>query len=801
MNTQPQSTTGLPFCIIAIKVLKECAPHIKKILKENYTYFFRNEYEFDSSNEWIRPKANARPVNPNFYTTTSENTNSISIDLSAIVGKNGDGKSSIVELIIRVLNNFAYACGYSFHHNDLIPVNGVHAELFYSIGKNILAIKCKGDSVEFYPNMAEKEIFSLTNPSTNINFLKKNAEVLFYTFVSNYSLYAYNSTEFIKEYNEKNECWINNIFHKNDGYQTPIVLNPFRKEGNIDINNENYLCKQRLMAMFADESIKEINKNEVAKGFAIKLEKESKLFRKTIKSYFQTTLNKKTKFLITDDLNNIVSKDLVSFFEKIKKGIQSYDFLFQKAKDILTELKDNNVISEHPTDIQELIQKYRKQWQNNENIMSAINMITDKNYNMFNYLQLQRILLIIDIFKLWEEANLLLEQTSASNIATAKTWNLPKILFDKNFSADDVETHAYHYIIYKTIDILDKYSIQYDENSSPLNPSPFLKSHYVNEYSYKIVNKFKNLLSDIIDKKSHITLKLRQVLNFLRLQNQYEYIPVETYNIPEKYQLVLLEKNYSTYTDFHSYKEKINHIIASEKDHDLENVELLPPPIFDVEIVIEKGNEPTTLSALSSGERQLLNSISSVAYHLRNIDSAAITPNTIGYKFVNLIFEEIELYFHPEFQQRYILRLIKVISEMEFIQLKGVHLCFVTHSPFILSDIPKSNVLFLEDGLPVFPMQEDTFGANIHTLLHNGFFLSNVPIGAFAQHKINSLFGKLHKGEATEEIYNDILLVSEPILKSQLLKLYRQYQGDYREEIDELKREIESLKKLLDLKR
>ena len=125
-------------------------------------------------------------------------------------------------------------------------------------------------------------------------------------------------------------------------------------------------------------------------------------------------------------------------------------------------------------------------------------------------------------------------------------------------------------------------------------------------------------------------------------------------------------------------------------------------------------------------------------------------------------------------------------------------MCFVTHSPFVLSDIPKNNVLFLKDGKPAYPMQEDTFGANIHTLLHNGFFLSNVPIGAFAQKKINSLFEKLHDGEADKKLYDEIMLVSEPILKSQLLKLYKQNKIDNSQEIYELKKEIEELKARLD---
>lgn len=34
--------------------LEGCQPHIRKILKENTTYFLRNEYFFDESEQWVR---------------------------------------------------------------------------------------------------------------------------------------------------------------------------------------------------------------------------------------------------------------------------------------------------------------------------------------------------------------------------------------------------------------------------------------------------------------------------------------------------------------------------------------------------------------------------------------------------------------------------------------------------------------------------------------------------------------------------------------------------------------------------
>jgi hypothetical protein len=66
----------------------------------------------------------------------------------------------------------------------------------------------------------------------------------------------------------------------------------------------------------------------------------------------------------------------------------------------------------------------------------------------------------------------------------------------------------------------------------------------------------------------------------------------------------------------------------------------------------------------------------------------------------------------------------------------------VTHSPFILSDIPGEHVLFLKvdeqqrRSLPVI-RQTKSFGANIHELLADGFFMENGFSGEHAKNKIN----------------------------------------------------------------
>ncbi len=55
----------------------------------------------------------------------------------------------------------------------------------------------------------------------------------------------------IEKYNTEDKCWLHGLFHKNDAYRTPLVITPFRREGNIDINNERELAIERLVRLYA----------------------------------------------------------------------------------------------------------------------------------------------------------------------------------------------------------------------------------------------------------------------------------------------------------------------------------------------------------------------------------------------------------------------------------------------------------------------------------------------------------------------------------------------------------------------
>jgi predicted ATP-binding protein involved in virulence len=153
---------------------------------------------------------------------------------------------------------------------------------------------------------------------------------------------------------------------------------------------------------------------------------------------------------------------------------------------------------------------------------------------------------------------------------------------------------------------------------------------------------------------------------------------------------------------------------------------------------------------LSDGEKRFLGFFT----HLRNKIKHEKNNNNF------ILLDEPEIYLHPNWQKKFIKNLI------DFFKInypnKILYIFITSHSPFLLSDLPKENVIFLDkfdeketklkysklkiDGLEngnCINVSEyielKTFGANIHTLLSNGFFMSDGLMGEFAKNKINEI--------------------------------------------------------------
>ena len=67
----------------------------------------------------------------------------------------------------------------------------------------------------------------------------------------------------------------------------------------------------------------------------------------------------------------------------------------------------------------------------------------------------------------------------------------------------------------------------------------------------------------------------------------------------------------------------------------------------------------------------------------------------------------------------------------------------VTHSPFVLSDIPRSNVLVLSKHREI---AGETFCANIHDMLGQSFFME-YSMGQIAQEEIEEIFSRYNRNQ------------------------------------------------------
>ena len=185
---------------------------------------------------------------------------------------------------------------------------------------------------------------------------------------------------------------------------------------------------------------------------------------------------------------------------------------------------------------------------------------------------------------------------------------------------------------------------------------------------------------------------------------------------------------------------------------------------------------PIPFYKLSSGERQFLYMVSSLVYHILNIKS--VPTSRIHYRCINIVLDEVEICFHPEYQRTFLYKLINLIDRLNLNSYCSFNIMVTTHSPFLLSDIPLQNVLFLKDGKIVRNRElKNPFAANVNDILVQSFFLENGFMGEFVKMRILSLIKFLTNGNRSrewnmEKARNFISMIGEPLLKEQLKKLY-----------------------------
>lgn len=731
------------FKLIAIRPQKGCNKRFLKNLTPDQLYPMYNSFKFytDSGTIIKKPSDGAVASVERFsrfpvqiFNRQTADGHPLSISISAIAGKNGAGKSSLVELF------FASIYLYSIHHEILKPnLNSIQRSTsdlemeFAKLNDRQKKILSKRNQIIKQLNAKDKKInveafdelkkqmqslfqqeaqlkkrreFILAQRKSNVqtvleimslakelkasiyfendgdfyclqlNYDKERGQPInaitripryqardfqpfevtpkpdelakhfFYTIAVNYSHYALNSRIVGN--------WINSLFHKNDGYTTPIVINPMRTDGNFDINSEMNFARYRLLA----------NKLQA----------------------YNRGSDEAERIYITENhyINNVV-------------------FTLNRPK------------------VNALPKQVRFQKKGLTGSPREINLLTT---------------FLADYLDVSEQA----------------------ALYTIDFPLKEIISN---YIINKVDTIPEKYTwfgqgYQFNSNTEFLNNEQF----------------FRLLKED----RSHVTYKLKQAVNFLK------------YNLKAGVELFHVKKGQIENNTNIRFELSLAQIINWMGDPSgREIMALLPPSIFDIDF--ELANEAGAISffnGLSSGEQQLVHTIQSVIYHLNNLQSAHLGGGQRPkYHAVNIVYDEIELYFHPDYQRRFVNDLLLEFERFYIGGLNGIdsiNILLLTHSPFILSDIPSENILLLEldkkNGRSVPSMvASETFAANINDLLSDGFFLTGTLMGQFAENEIRSAISLIKDNKADDQDLELLDKVGDSFLRASLKNFKKRHDG------------------------
>jgi len=626
------------FKFLSIQAHVDCAQRFLKNLTPGIPYEFYQQYsEQDNDDQhYAEDDLSTQEVPPRLYNVNTLDKSELQVNISAIVGKNGTGKSSIIELLFAAL--YVFSVQTRTHRENIQSLNKSKAKLIAKndvssiekIGEidqklnNILEIingvKClltysvNGTVFKLDINSIHQSGFDLSIPALTAPIGSRKKDIIigeelalehfFYTIAVNYSHYALNSRHIGN--------WIDKLFHKNDGYKVPVVITPMREEGNFNINTEMHLAKSRLLSNIMTQ---------------------------------RSNLEENKPIFISDN----------QFIDRITLKLN-----YQKLEKYFY-LRDNKITgNERKTNM--AIDLYRT-------------IFPDDDYGIF------------------------INQT-----------------FLKQITAN--------YITHKIDRISDTYEgfekgYTHGEDRDETQNTAFFKS--------------------IIDEPSHISFKIRRAVNFLNKLHQNgsnDLFEAADYSDTKRLPL---------------YQLTVEQLYQWMGKPSPDNVpHTLPPSFFDIDFELKNDSQDiaSSFDSLSSGEMHLIHTVQSVVYHINNLQSAhaSVFPRP-RYRFVNIVLDEIELYFHPELQRRFINEIRVALSRLHRSgesNIEGINILMLTHSPFILSDIPAQNVLLLETDLwskKSVPKKSSfqTFAGNINEILSDSFFLDNSLMGKFAEEKIKSL--------------------------------------------------------------
>lgn len=153
---------------------------------------------------------------------------------------------------------------------------------------------------------------------------------------------------------------------------------------------------------------------------------------------------------------------------------------------------------------------------------------------------------------------------------------------------------------------------------------------------------------------------------------------------------------------------------------------------------------------LSSGQKAYLDLFSLLRFEIKSIKADNIL----------ICIDEGDLYLHPKWQADFFYKLVKLIPMFNSANYQFV---LTSHSPFLVSDLPRQNLNFLgvnseNQSIILDDDSIKTFGGNIGELYIDAFFMEGGLISRFAANKIQKLIDKINNKISLSE--EDLLTIS-----------------------------------------
>ncbi|HDR7871479.1 TPA: AAA family ATPase [Bacillus wiedmannii] len=424
----------------------------------------------------------------------------------------------------------------------------------------------------------------------------------------------------------------------------------------------------------------------------------------------------------------------------------------------------------------------------------------------------------------------------AQNKSYLKTEIYNQIMFTKKFEHDlkmnekiniptEIQLYMKHHYFYSSSILTNTFLRFSDETNFYKNPNDFLSIVYENTYTPFYENKLaqlekapyklqKKIIQDIrqdvltelktldtkIDIYKSIYLSFRKsIQNALKTKRKNKLDSQIIHDF-----LKDLDNNYEEIKEFITILSSWEIIKHNQNEFYVRTNDPNIPQLFDLYKTCNFSLPKIEMhwSQLSSGEYAFLSLFSrfnSIEEQLKN--------NSL------ILIDEGDLYFHPQWQKDWLYTFMDIISYMY--KDKNIQIILTTHSPFILSDLPSNNVIFLkkDNGNNVCTVKnlegnQLTFAANIHDLLTNSFFMNDGLVGKFAQNKINNLVDEILDSSPekirknSSRIRKQIDIIGEPIVKRKLIELFEDKIKldvlSINEKIERLQQQIDELRMLKD---